>query len=215
MKTNPLTLALLSLLGACASVRATPGAQGFDTASTAEWKSESTGGFGPTATWAIHPDPEAISKPNVVAMTAANHTSEDRFNLHWTSATRFTDGKISVAVRADAGTIDQGGGPMWRVKDADNYYVCRFNPLESNFRVYVVKSGARKQLATHLLSLEAKRWYRIEIEQTGDKIVCSLDGKKLLEATDASLQGEGGVGLWTKADARTSFDDLSIVPAKR
>jgi hypothetical protein len=48
---------------------------------------------------------------------------------------------VSVAVRADGGEVDQGGGPMWRVQDADNYYVCRFNPLESNFRVYFVQAA--------------------------------------------------------------------------
>ena len=100
------------------------------------------------------------------------------------------------------------GEQAWRVRDARNYYVCRVNPLESNYRVYVVKDGVRRQLATALCSVETGTWHRLEVEHVGDRITCWLDGRKLLEANDATLTEAGGLGLWTKADARTSFDDF-------
>jgi hypothetical protein len=202
---------------ACASsglLSSTPGAQGFD-ADTAGWRAASTGGRGPDATWTVHADATAISSPNVVSLTAANHGAEDRFNLWWSDAARLRDGRVAVAVRADAGVVDQGGGPMWRVQDANNYYVWRFNPLESNFRVYVVKDGVRKQLATALTEVKVGTWHRVEAEHVGDRITCWLDGEKLLTAVDGSIAAEGGVGLWTKADARTSFDDFAVTAVRR
>ena len=204
--------AALVLVAACSSapsLRPTPGAEGFD-AELAGWRADSTGGSGPHATWAAHPDAGAVSAPNVVSLQAQNHASEDRFNLFWTDRVRCQDGRIEVAVRADGGSVDQGGGPMWRVQDANNYYVCRFNPLESNYRVYVVKDGVRRQLATALVDGAAGVWHRLEVQHLGDRITCWMNGVELLSARDATIPGEGGVGMWTKADARTSFDDLFV-----
>lgn len=190
------------------------GIEGFDGTGAhspaAGWVSESTGGSGPTATWAEVADDQARSAPRVLALTAVNHGSEDRFNLHWSPAMRFADGRISVWVRANDGEFDQGGGPAWRIQDASNYYVCRINPLEANLRVYVVHGGVRRQLATALVDAAAGRWYRLEIEHVGQDIVCSLDGRAVLHASDATIERAGGVGLWTKADARSAFDDLAV-----
>ncbi|MBI2919534.1 MAG: DUF1259 domain-containing protein [Planctomycetes bacterium] len=133
------------------------------------------------------------------------------FNLCWRADVGFQDGELEAQVRADAGEADQGGGVAWRVKDARNYYVARYNPLESNFRVYVVKDGTRKQLASaEGLGVKSGEWFRVRIEQRGDAIACFLNGKKLLEATDATFPEAGGVGLWSKADAASSFDDVVL-----
>lgn len=206
---------LFFVLAACSSpAPARPAhAQGFD-GDLAGWQVASTGGVGPHATWLAHADAKAPSPPNVLSMTAQNHTAEDRFNLYWTAANPVADGRIEVLVRADGGEVDQGGGPMWRVQDANNYYLCRFNPLESNFRVYVVKDRMRRQLATTLVAVRPGDWHKVEATFVGDRITCWLNGQKLLEATDATILGAGGQGLWTKADARTSFDEL-VVEAKK
>ncbi len=90
--------------------------------------------------------------------------------------------------------------------------VARYNPLEENFRLYFVKEGKRKQLATATIApaIPAGEWFTIRVEHTGDAIVCSLNGAKALEATDDHILSEGGVGVWTKADAATSFDDIVV-----
>lgn len=204
------TLTFTFLATACTStvLAPTPGAEGFDQTLTG-WRTDSTGGSGPSATWGTRPDAQAISAPNVVGMQAVNHADDDRFNLFWTTGS-VADGHVAVAVRADAGEIDQGGGPMWRVQDANNYYLCRLNPLESNFRVYVVKDGVRRQLATAKFEAKAGAWHRLAATFVGDRITCSVDGRVLLEAQDATIRQGGGHGLWTKADALTSFDDFVI-----
>ena len=183
------------------------------------WRAEGTNQKGPVATWQVTNNDKAPSGPNVLGLTSVNHDSGGTYNVCWTDAVKFTDGVIEVKVRANSGNEDQGGGPIWRVKDKDNYLVARYNPLEENFRLYYVKDGSRKQLATAKIApaIPAGEWFTIRIEQKGNAITCFLNRKKELEATDDHITGEGGgggVGVWTKADAATSFDDLRIEGGK-
>ena len=108
------------------------------------------------------------------------------------------------------GRIDRGGGIMWRVKDRNNYYVARYNPLENNFRIYYVKKGKRVMIASARIALESNRWHTMKIIQRGDRFEGYLDGRRLLSGRDSHIRGAGGVGLWTKADAETEFDDFRV-----
>lgn len=119
---------------------------------------------------------------------------------------------ISVRVKAVSGKQDQGGGPIWRARGKDDYYIARWNPLEDNFRVYFVKNGRRKQLGSANVDAPPDQWHTIRIVMMGQKIEAYLNGKKLITVEDSSFAEAGMVGLWTKADAATSFDDLSVKP---
>jgi hypothetical protein len=174
------------------------------------WVVEGTKQEGQCATWAVTHQAGAPSPPAVLALTAVNHDSSATFNLCWTDRIRMRDGRIEVKLRAHSGAVDQGGGIMWRVKDKDNYMVARWNPLEENFRVYSVKDGTRRQLASAKVTLPAGGWHALAIVQSGPRVECFLDGTRHLEATADHVPDEGGVGLWTKADAATWFDDLKI-----
>jgi len=176
------------------------------------WKVEATNRTGPLATWTIVKDPTAPSGDHVLALTSANHTSGGTFNLCWTNAVSFLDGEIQVRFKAVQGKEDQGGGVIWRARNKDNYYIARFNPLEDNFRLYAVHNGARRMLADAEVALAAGKWHTLRIVQQGTRYEGYLDGKKLLEGTNGLFTKPGGVGLWTKADAVTSFDDFSAEP---
>jgi hypothetical protein len=90
------------------------------------------------------------------------------FNICWTSQPVFQDGEIEVKVLGDSGRADQGGGPIWRVKDSSNYYVARYNPLENNFRLYYVKDGDRKKIAdAGNISIKTGEWFTIKIVHKG------------------------------------------------
>jgi hypothetical protein len=117
-----------------------------------------------------------------------------------------------VAFKAMLGKEDQGGGLVWRYQDVNNYYICRMNPLEDNFRVYKVVDGVRKMLATtkNDVKVPTGQWHTIEARMTADHITCYLDGKKYLDVKDDTFKKAGKVGLWTKADAQTRFDNLTI-----
>ncbi|RUM74502.1 MAG: hypothetical protein DSZ12_05415 [Sulfurovum sp.] len=149
-------------------------------------------------------------KTNILSL---HQQSKGSFNLCYTQKVHFLNGSISVDFRANSGRIDQGGGLMWRVQDNDNYYVARFNPLEDNFRFYIVKDGRRSEIASADIKLSSG-WHTMRIEQKSNTFIGYLDGKKYLEAKDNKLTKVGGVGVWTKADALSSFNHLHIITEK-
>jgi len=181
----------------------------------AGWKIEATNLKGPLETWQVIKDTTAPSDDRVLAMTIPNHTFGSTFNLCWTDTVSFLDGELSVRFKAVTGKGDQGGGIMWRVQDRDNYYIARFNPLEDNFRLYSVHHGHRRMLADARIVLPSGQWHIMKIVQRGNRFEAYLNGKKLLEGTDNLFTKAGGVGLWTKADAGTSFDDFTVKPLKQ
>jgi hypothetical protein len=154
-----------------------------------------------TGEWSVVAD----GKNRVLAQTAKNDDST--FNIALVEETNFRDIDLSVRLKAVAGKVDQGGGVVWRARDVRNYYLCRFNPLESNFRLYKVVDGKRTQLESAKVPGDAE-WHTLRITATGSAIQCFLDGKLHLEADDTTFRGAGQIGLWSKADAQTHFDDL-------
>ena len=131
------------------------------------------------------------------------------FNVTLVEGTSYKDLDLSVRLKAVAGEVDRGGGLVWRAKDKNNYYIARYNPLEDNFRVYKVENGKRTQFKTAKVPGDEK-WHTLRVTMTGSKIVCYLDGTKHLEADDATFPGAGKIGLWSKADAQSYFDDLAV-----
>lgn len=210
----PRAMACAALALASLSVSAEP-RFGFDTevagSPPAGWRVAATNPDGPLATWRVARDASAPSAPQVLVLTNIQNNSGGVFNLCWNDTIAFRDGTIEASVRADSGAEDQGGGLLWRARDANNYYIARYNPLEHNLRLYSVRDGKRKQLASaEDLGIATNTWFRIRIEQQGDAIEVSLDGRKLLSISDTTFPASGGVGFWTKADAASSFDDLAI-----
>lgn len=130
------------------------------------------------------------------------------FNVALADETSYKDVDLSVRLRAVAGEVDQGGGVVWRAKDKSNYYIARFNPLEDNFRVYKVVAGKRTQFQSAKIPGD-QQWHTLRVTMKGDKITCYLDGTKHLEAQDSTFPDAGKVGLWSKADAQSYFDDLT------
>jgi len=157
--------------------------------------------------WKVVADPTAPSKPNVLAQVAKN--SGSAFNLTLVSATKYKDLDLSVEMKPFGGTEDQGGGLVWRAKDAKNYYVVRYNPLEDNYRVYKVENGRRTQLGS-ADTKHTEGWHTLRVAMKGDHIEAYYDGKKYLDVKDTSFPETGKIGLWTKADAQTYFDNLTI-----
>ena len=173
------------------------------------WKAAQTG-KGDGSVWKVVADATAPSKTgHVLAQTASSPRA--MFNLCVAENTKAQDVEIDVQFKAVEGKVDQGGGIVWRYQDADNYYIARMNPLEDNYRLYKVIKGQRIQLATEeKIEVPVGAWHRLTIKHVGKKITCSLDGKKILEAEDDAISGAGLAGLWTKADARTSFDMFTV-----
>ena len=133
------------------------------------------------------------------------------FDLCVVEDTSFKDVEVSVALKADTGEKDQGGGVVWRYPDANNYYLARVNPLEDNFRVYKVVGGKRSaEFQNAEVKIPAGEWHTLKVKMVGDHIECFVDDKKYLDVKDGTFTGAGRVGLWTKADAQTSFDNFTV-----
>lgn len=180
----------------------------------AGWNVEATNQRGPLATWQVTEDTTAPSGKHVLALTKTTRPFGGTFNLCWTDSISFLDGEITVHFKAMRGVEDQGGGVIWRAQDKDNYYISRANPLENNFRVYYVKAGARRMLASARIKLTHGIWYTLRIVHRGTHIEGFLNGKKMLDAKDSTFSRPGGVGLWTRADAETEFDDFTCTLEK-
>ena len=173
------------------------------------WKAEKTG-KGEGSEWKVVEDETAPSKSGV-ALAQIAKSPGGVFNICVAEDTKYKDVELSVSFKAVAGESDQGGGFVWRYQDNNNYYICRMNPLEDNYRVYKVVAGRRMQLGTKEgLKVKAREWHKLKIKMIGDQIECYLDDKKELEVKDDTFQNTGNMGLWSKADAQTHFDDFAV-----
>ena len=157
----------------------------------------------------IEADPSAPSQPNVLAQLS-NDRTEDRFPLAIADEGSFQDLDLSVKFKAVSGNIDRAAGLVFRLKDANNYYVVRANALEGNCRLYHVVAGRRQQFAGANFNIPSDEWHELRVECLGNKITCYYDGEMKIESTDHTFKEAGKIGLWTKADSVTYFDDLRV-----
>ena len=158
--------------------------------------------------WKVTADASAPSKANVLAQLAKSSGSE--FNVTLITGTNYKDVDLSVKMKAIAGRSDQGGGLVWRAKDAKNYYIARYNPLEDNYRVYKVVNGRRSAEIQNADIRHTDGWHTLRVTMSGDHIECYYDDKKYLDVHDSTFTGSGKIGLWSKADAQSHFDDLNV-----
>jgi hypothetical protein len=114
-----------------------------------------------------------------------------------------------VKFKPENGREDQAGGIIWRWQDGDNYYVARANALENNVSLYYTADGKRNTLKYVNAPVPANVWHALRVEFSGTRIKVLLDGEPYVEQEDSHIQGPGAVGVWTKADSVTAFDDFS------
>src|SRR6266568_5946831 len=164
-------------------------------------------GSGSQPEWIVQRDASAPSQPNVLAQTSRDQT-DYRFPLAIVDEGSFRDLKLSVKFKAVDGKVDRAAGLVFRLRDANNYYVVRANALEDNYNLYHVVKGVRREITGSEVKVTSGEWHEIRIEAVGNKITCYFDGQKKIEATDDTFGDPGKIGLWTKADSVTLFDDL-------
>lgn len=208
-----IALALLASLGTLLAASRTSPKQAPG-AVVAKWDFEATrvgtlppGAEAPRGSWEVREVQGAPAGPKALVQTARNHGAT--FNLIVLPQPQAKDLDLQVQMKALEGREDQGGGLLWRFRDAGNYYVARANPLENNFRVYEVVGGTRRQLQSASVAI-TPGWHRLRVVMRGSTVECFLDGKSYLKIRSTTFPDAGRVGLWTKADAVTAFDDLVL-----
>jgi hypothetical protein len=168
--------------------------------------------------WHVVPDATAPSKPNVLAQTSTDATG-GRFPLAIYDNSNLQDGQVSVKFKTIAGKEDQAAGVVWRYRDPNTYYVARVNALEGNVVLYKVEGGQRVALAPNgappkAYGVEQKVpsgvWGTLRITFQGPVFTVYLNGDRLFAVDDTTFSQAGQVGLWTKADSVTYFDDFEF-----
>jgi hypothetical protein len=168
-------------------------------------------GSGKPGSWVVKTDPDAPSKPNVLAQIDADGT-DYRFPVAVANEPSLRDVRLSVKCKPVSGRVDQACGLVFRYRDENNYYLVRANALENNVRLYYVKDGTRKQFEGWSGPVAGKAWHHLRVDARGDHFEVHWDGKKVVEGHDRTFPDAGRVGVWTKADSVTYFDDLGATP---
>ena len=193
------------LLASLASTAALAQTVSFDSdavgAVPAGWTCGVTGRGNPR--WAVAADPTAPSKSKVLMQSGSG-----TFPWCVKSGTSLADGFVEVKFKPISGGEDQAGGLVWRWKDGDNYYVARANALENNVSLYYTEHGSRKTLKYVDAPVARGTWHTLRVEFAGTRMAVALDGKRYIELDDKHIGGPGAVGVWTKADSVTAFDDF-------
>jgi hypothetical protein len=174
------------------------------------WTATLTGSGNPK--WTVENDETAPSKAKVV-----KQSGRATYPLLLKNDTSIKDGFIEVKFKAVAGSEDRAAGVVWRAKDANNYYVVRANALEDNFVLYKTVGGVRSALDIVgrkggygvSVPVPANIWHSLRIDFKGARFTASFNGKQLFEVEDATFTEAGKVGLWTKADSVTVFDEVT------
>ena len=187
---------------------------GFDDAQPGKLPPHWTGTLTGTgaAKWSIEQEDSAPSKPNVL-----KQSGEGTYPICIKDDTSLKDGFVEVKFKPLSGKEDQAGGLIWRVKDKDNYYICRANALEDNVVLYKTVAGKRTTLdivgRKGGYGVQEKvtpaQWHTLRVEFQGHHFKVSFDGKHLFDVEDGTFADAGKVGVWTKADSVTIFDDFS------
>lgn len=159
--------------------------------------------------WTVEDMPDAPSGSRVLVQRAA----KNQFNVILTPLRPYSDLDVSIKFKPISGKEDASGGIVFRFLEG-RYYVVRANALEDNVRLYFYDRG-RRQIATSSVKAPALgQWHTLRMVAVGDRMQAWLDGQLRLEHRDTRLKS-GRVGLWTKADSVTAFDDITIRGVKR
>ena len=178
----------------------------FDTFKIGEpppgWAATKTGAG--QAKWTVEKDDTAPSKPNVL-----KQSGQATYPVCIKEDTNLKDGFVEVKFKAVSGKEDQAGGLIWRARDSNNYYVARANALEDNVTIYDTVNGRRTERKRTRVKVASNQWHTLRIDFQGTHFTVTFDGKQALEWDDQTFKDSGKVGVWTKADSVTLFDDFS------
>ena len=154
--------------------------------------------------WVIRAEAGTPSNPN--ALCQIGQATFPTLQLSEEVYTNFT---FSTRFKPISGKEDQAGGLIFRIQDANNFYIVRANALENSVNLYKFAGGNRSEIKGADSPVKNNIWQELKVEVIGSNIKWSLDGKLLGEIEDSTYSA-GKLGLWTKADSVTCFDDVQV-----
>ncbi len=162
----------------------------------------------PAGEWKVLETNRAKSHPRVLGQLMGKG-AEHAYKTAFINGSRSSDIELQVSFLPIAGKADMGGGLLWRATDDRNYYLARANPLEQNIRIYRVVKGVRHLIQNFDQIIDIRQWHTLRISTKGCQIQVFFDETQVFDLCDDTFK-EGLVGLWTKSDAVTFFDDLKL-----
>jgi hypothetical protein len=206
MKTHQRIVLMSTVLAITATAAETVNFDNLKTgAPPAGWTATQTGNG--QAKWEVVADESAPSKPN-----ALKQSGEATYPVCIKDDTNLKDGFVEVKFKPIAGKEDQAGGVIWRCKDADNYYISRANALEDNVTIYHTVKGKRSEKKRLNIKVASNQWHTLRVDFKDHYFVVTFDGKRAFVWKDDTFKDAGRVGVWTKADSVTLFDDFTYGP---
>jgi hypothetical protein len=210
------SLALVILVTACEGTAAVKYQSPPPSAALGAWNfdADATGGVPAGAepfsgNWVVRAEADAPSKPNALCQVG-----DAEFPALALGTGVYGDLTVAMRFKPISGKVDQAAGIISRVQDRDNYYIIRANVLETNVNLYKYAGGRRSGIKDGGAKVANGQWQELRLEVSGDKLRGFLNGQLVVEATDATYKA-GRVGLWTKADSVTCFDDVVVTPVSR
>jgi hypothetical protein len=159
--------------------------------------------------WVVKPEPLAPSAPNVLAQLDEDRTP-DRVAMAIAKEPVLKDASVSVRCRTISGKVEQSCGVVLRFADEKNYYLARLSALDREVSLFAVRDGKRRALGGWKGATVGTAWHVLELSAVEEQLRVSWDGTEVWAAKDTSHVDAGRAGVWTRADAVTTFDDLTI-----
>ena len=204
-----------ALLGACSVMggqvapRYTPSDQSVPAGAEQVWRFDSepvgslpNGAEAVSGSWAVRAEADAPSPPHTLCQTA-----NTRWPVLLLGPEAYADLDLSVRFKPISGREDQAAGLVFRAQDGGTYFITRANATENNVRLYTMRNDNRTQIAGADRPVASGVWHELAVEVRGDRIRVRYDGEWVIDHRDQSFSA-GRIGLWTKADSVTCFDDL-------
>lgn len=162
----------------------------------------------PAGQWKVIETNRAKSPPRVLGQVMGKG-AEHAYKMVLINGIEASDLELNVSLLPIDGKADMGGGLIWRATDDRNYYLTRANPLEQNIRIYRVVKGVRQMLKNFDQIIDVRHWHTLRVVMNGCQVQVFFDEKPVFDLCDRTFS-TGRVGLWTKSDAVTYFDDLTL-----
>ncbi|TAL11053.1 MAG: hypothetical protein EPO02_05690 [Nitrospirae bacterium] len=162
----------------------------------------------PAGDWKVLQTDQAKSPPQVLGQLMGKG-AEHAYKIVMVDNTESSDLDFQASFLPVEGKADMGGGLIWRAADDRNYYLTRANPLEQNIRIYRVVKGIRHMLKNFDQTIAVKKWHTLHVITRGCQIQAFYDENPVFDLCDETFT-TGRIGLWTKSDAVTYFDDLRL-----
>ena len=162
----------------------------------------------PAGEWMVLETDRAKSPSRVLGQLMGKG-AEHAYKTVLINGTRASDLELQVSFLPIGGKADMGGGLIWRATDDRNYYLTRANPLEQNIRIYRIVNGVRQMRKNFDHIIDVRQWHTLRVIAKGCQVQVFFDDKQVFDLCDQTFSS-GQVGLWTKSDAVTYFDDLNL-----